>query len=186
MLLNYAEAKAELGEFSETVWNATVRLLRERAGVDGKMPASYDPYMAGYFLNTVTDMALLEIRRERGIELLLENCRWDDDMRWGMGKLLEQPWYGVYVGELGKVYDMDGDGTGDVCFVRESPSVSEPGVTYRVLGNDYTLTDGDSGYIECYIRMNRKWDDKKYVRPIPTTALNDNPALGQNPGWKTK
>ena len=23
-------------------------------------------------------------------------------------------------------------------------------------------------------------------RPIPTTALNDNPALGQNPGWKTK
>ena len=33
---------------------------------------------------------------------------------------------------------MDGDGTGDVCFVRESPSVSEPGVTYRVLGNDYT------------------------------------------------
>ena len=118
------------------------------------MPDSYDPYMAGYFLNTVTDMALLEIRRERGIELLLENCRWDDDMRWGMGKLLEQPWYGVYVGELGKVYDMDGDGTGDVCFVRESPSVSEPGVTYRVLGNDYTLTDGDSGYIECYIRMN--------------------------------
>ena len=186
VLLNYAEAKAELGEFSETVWNATVRLLRERAGVDGKMPDSYDPYMAGYFLNTVTDMALLEIRRERGIELLLENCRWDDDMRWGMGKLLEQPWYGVYVGELGKVYDMDGDGTGDVCFVRESPSVSEPGVTYRVLGNDYTLTDGDSGYIECYIRMNRKWDDKKYVRPIPTTALNDNPALGQNPGWKTK
>ena len=85
-----------------------------------------------------------------------------------------------------KVYDMDGDGTGDVCFVRESPSVSEPGVTYRVLGNDYTLTDGDSGYIECYISKNRKWDDKKYVRPIPTTALNDNPALGQNPGWKTK
>ena len=52
------------------------------------MPDSYDPYMAGYFLNTVTDMALLEIRRERGIELLLENCRWDDDMRWHMGDLL--------------------------------------------------------------------------------------------------
>lgn len=100
--------------------------------------------MAGYFLNTVTDMALLEIRRERGIELLLENCRWDDDMRWGMGKLLEQPWYGVYVGELGKVYDMDGDGSGDVCFVRENPPVTEPGVTYRVLGGDYALTDGDA------------------------------------------
>lgn len=184
MLLNYAEAKAELGEFSETVWNATIKLLRERAGVDGTMPSAYDPYMAEYFLNTTTDMAILEIRRERGIELLLENCRWDDDMRWGMGRLLERPWYGVYVGELGKVYDMDGDGSGDVCFVRENPPVTEPGVTYRCLGGDYALTDGDSGYIECYIRMNRKWDDKKYVRPIPTTALNDNPALGQNPGWK--
>ena len=184
VLLNYAEAKAELGEFSETVWNATIKLLRERAGVDGAMPSAYDPYMAEYFLNTTTDMAILEIRRERGIELLLENCRWDDDMRWGMGRLLERPWYGVYVGELGKVYDMDGDGSGDVCFVRENPPVTEPGVTYRVLGGDYALTDGDSGYIECYIRMNRKWDDKKYVRPIPTTALNDNPALGQNPGWK--
>ena len=184
VLLNYAEAKAELGEFSETVWNATIKLLRERAGVDGAMPSAYDPYMAEYFLNTTTDMAILEIRRERGIELLLENCRWDDDMRWGMGRLLERPWYGVYVGELGKVYDMDGDGSGDVCFVRENPPVTEPGVTYRVLGGDYALTDGDSGYIECYIRMTRKWDDKKYVRPIPTTALNDNPALGQNYGWE--
>ena len=147
------------------------------------MPSAYDPYMAEYFLNTTTDMAILEIRRERGIELLLENCRWDDDMRWGMGRLLERPWYGVYVGELGKVYDMDGDGSGDVCFVRENPPVTEPGVIYRVLGSDYALTDGDSGYIECYIRMNRRWDDKKYVRPVPTTALNDNPALGQNPGW---
>ena len=53
-----------------------------------------------------------------------------------------------------------------------------------MLGDDFSLTDGDSGYIECYIRMTRKWDDKKYVRPISTTALNDNPALGQNYGWE--
>ena len=38
--------------------------------------------------------------------------------------------------------------------MRENPPVTEPGVTYRVLGGDYALTDGDSGYIECYIRMN--------------------------------
>lgn len=65
-----------------------------------------------------------------------------------------------------------------------SPNARRPGITYRVLGDDFSLTDGDSGYIECYIRMTRKWDDKKYVRPIPTTALNDNPALGQNYGWE--
>jgi len=113
-----------------------------------------------------------------------ENVRWDDDMRWGMGKLAERPWYGVYVGELDKAYDMDGDGKDDVCFVRKEPERPQAGITYRVLGDDFSLTDGDSGYIECYIRMTRKWDDKKYVRPIPTTALNDNPALGQNYGWE--
>ena len=184
ILLTYAEAKCELGEFDETIWNETIKPLRERAGVDGTMPAAADPYMIDYFLNTITDNALLEIRRERGIELLLENVRWDDDMRWAMGELVERPWYGVYVGELGKVYDMNGDGTGDVCFVREEPERPQSGVTYRVLGSDFSLTDGDSGYLNCYIQMTRKWDDKKYVRPVPTTALNDNPALGQNYGWE--
>ena len=184
ILLTYAEAKCELDEFDETVWNETIKPLRERAGVDGTMPATADPYMIEYFLGTVTDNALLEIRRERGCELILENVRWDDDMRWGMGKLAERPWYGVYVGELDKAYDMDGDGKDDVCFVRKEPERPQAGITYRVLGDDFSLTDGDSGYIECYIRMTRKWDDKKYVRPIPTTALNDNPALGQNYGWE--
>lgn len=82
--------------------------------------------MIEYFLGTVTDNALLEIRRERGCELILENVRWDDDMRWGMGKLAERPWYGVYVGELDKAYDMDGDGKDDVCFVRKEPNARRP------------------------------------------------------------
>lgn len=38
VLLNYAEAKAELGEFDDAVWNATIRPLRERAGVKGDRP----------------------------------------------------------------------------------------------------------------------------------------------------
>ena len=38
--------------------------------------------MEAYFLNTVTDKWILEVRRERGIELCLEmGLRWDDDMR---------------------------------------------------------------------------------------------------------
>ena len=48
----------------------------------------------------------------------------------------------------------------------------------------------DTAYMDDFIKgLNdgaNAGDDKKYVRPIPTTALNDNPALGQNPGWKTK
>jgi len=60
VLLNYAEAKAELGEFSDDIWNKTIKPLRERAGVDGKRPTSADPYLQQYY--GLSDSDLLEIR----------------------------------------------------------------------------------------------------------------------------
>lgn len=42
ILLNYAEAKAELGEFNEGIWNETIALLRERAGVNPAVPETRD------------------------------------------------------------------------------------------------------------------------------------------------
>ena len=190
VLLNYAEAKAELGEFSETVWNATVRLLRERAGVDGKMPASYDPYMAGYFLNTVTDMALLEIRRERGIELLLENCRWDDDMRWHMGDLLtsdNNPWTGIWIGNTGYTYDFTGQSTDDNgdpvpdFYIRPGED-TEHSIAISNTGANQTFSLNAAGNIVWEYK--RTWGEKKYLRPIPQTAITRNPNLEQNALWK--
>ena len=43
VLLNYAEAKAELNEMSEEVWNKTIKPLRERAGVTSIYPTTADP-----------------------------------------------------------------------------------------------------------------------------------------------
>ena len=191
--LNYAEAKAELGTLTKDDLLISIDRIRDRAGMKGldmaAANANPDPFLLACYPNVTKSEntgVILEIRRERTIELVMEGLRIWDMFRWKEGAQLvneTNPYYGIYFSGPG-LYDMDGDGSGDVCFVRENPPVTEPGVTYRVLGGDYALTDGDSGYIECYIRMNRKWDDKKYVRPIPTTALNDNPALGQNPGWK--
>lgn len=31
--------------------------------------------------------------------------------------------------------------------------------------------------------VNRQWDDKNYLFPIPQSEVKKNPALGQNPGW---
>ena len=73
VLLNYAEAKAELGEMDAAVWDQTIAQLRSRAGVTPVVPDKADPYMEAYFLNTVTDKWILEVRRERGIELLPRN-----------------------------------------------------------------------------------------------------------------
>ncbi|MGV8093105.1 MAG: RagB/SusD family nutrient uptake outer membrane protein [Mangrovibacterium sp.] len=186
VLLNYAEAKAELGEFDENVWNKTIRPLRERAGVNGAIPAAYDPYLAAYYLNQTTDKWILEIRRERSIELAFEQVRYDDLMRWKLGKLIETPWMGIYISEKGKTYDLNGDGVHDVAVVdAEPPAASKvPGVVYVVAGSNYRLSGGNSGYIEFGFHLNRMWLDKKYLRPIPATALQINPALGQNPGWE--
>ena len=190
VLLNYAEAKAELGEFSETVWNATIKLLRERAGVDGAMPSAYDPYMAEYFLNTTTDMAILEIRRERGIELLLENCRWDDDMRWHMGDLLtsdNNPWTGIYIGSTSYTYDYTGlstDDNGDPVpdfYIRPGED-TEHSIAISNTGANQTFSLNGEGNIVWEYR--RVWSEKKYLRPIPLTAITRNPNLEQNALWK--
>ena len=49
ILLNEAEAKAELGEMDTKIWDKTIRPLRERAGVKGDAPATADPYLISYY-----------------------------------------------------------------------------------------------------------------------------------------
>lgn len=183
ILLNYAEAKAELGDFDDMIWDMTIKPLRERAGVTSIRPATPDQYMVDYFLNSVKNSDILEIRRERGIELFMENLRWDDCMRWRMGKLLARTWHGMYVPAMNVNYDLDGDGKPDVCFVTKTPSTTIKGVQYRIIGTDFQLTNGTSGYLISYPNLDRGWQDKKYTHPIPTGAIKKNPNLGQNAGW---
>lgn len=187
ILLNYAEAKAELGEFSEPEWNKSIKLLRERAGVNGTAPASYDPYLANYYQNQTTDKWLLEIRRERTVELVHENLRYDDLMRWKLGSLLARTWKGIYFAQKNTPYDLNNDGIMDVAVVDAEPPANSkvPGVVYVVLGSSYRLTNGNSGNLEFGFNQGRLWLDKKYLRPVPNSAIQANPNLKpQNPGWE--
>lgn len=183
VLLNYAEAKAELGEFGEGEWNRTIKPLRERAGVDGKAPTVADPYLANYYLQQTADKWILEIRRERGIEMALENLRWDDIMRWKLAELLVRPWKGMYL-KKDVDYDLNGDNNPDVRAVDRSPNTS--GMQFIVLGagsnSTFTLTEGNSGNLVW--NLSREWADYKYLKPIPKVAINRNPNLKQNPDWK--
>lgn len=180
VLLNYAEAKAELGEFSDDVWNKTIKVLRKRAGVDGERPTTADPYLAEYY--GLDDCDLLEIRRERAIELLLEGFRYDDLMRWHRGELLNKQWYGIYIPAMDTAYDLNGDGRNDISVVA-SEAGNEAGVTYILLNaGRYSLQQGTSGRL--IYTVTRNFEEKRYLRPIPKTALNINPDLGQNYYWK--
>ena len=185
ILLSYAEAKAELGEMTEEVWNRTIKPLRERAGVTSIYPTEADPYMVEYFQNRVTDPFILEVRRERGIELVMENLRYYDIIRWRQGELFTRQWLGIYVPELEVPMDLDGDGTPDNV-VTENTSV-EGGLKYITVGANSEagniLSEGDHGNLVPATKIERSWADYKYVRPIPTSALRENPNRTQNPEW---
>ncbi|HTI90602.1 MAG TPA: RagB/SusD family nutrient uptake outer membrane protein [Puia sp.] len=186
VLLDLAEAKEELGTFTATDWNNTIGLLRSRAGISNtSMPTVADPYMAAYFLNTISDPVLLEIRRERGVELMLEGFRFDDIRRWKMGKLMNMPYNGVYVPQLNTPYAMNGDGVLNVSFVTATPtSGAIKGVYYYLIDNKtVTLTQGSTGNITWLANIPRVWDDKMYYDPIPSSEIVLNPNLKQNTGW---
>lgn len=186
VLLNYAEAKAELGEFDDTVWDKTIRLLRERAGVNGDRPTQIDLYLQNYYYtpedgnSKITDSDILEIRRERAIELLLEGRRYDDLMRWHLGHLLNKQWYGIYIGELNKAYDLNNDGTNDVCVV-DGAAGTEPGVKYITLSATRGLEFDTYGRLT--INLERHFSEQRYIHPVPKTAIDKNPNLQQNYMW---
>ena len=99
VLLNYAEAQAELGVITDSEWALTVGALRKRAGITGgteTLPTTVDSYLQSTFYPDVTSPVLLEIRRERAIELVAEGMRFDDLRRWKCGSLMETlPWSGI-------------------------------------------------------------------------------------------
>jgi starch-binding outer membrane protein, SusD/RagB family len=187
ILLNYAEAKSELGQFTTTDWNNTIALLRARAGITNTAyPTTADPYLMNTYYPNISDAALLEIRRERGIEMMLEGLRFDDIRRWKAGYLMQMPYLGVYVPAMNTPYAFNGDGVLNVSFVTTTPTTTIPGVVYTVINNTVvSLTQGDHGNIHWLVNYDasRVWNDKFYYYPIPTSELVLNPALGQTPGW---
>jgi hypothetical protein len=119
VLLNYAEAKAELGSLTDAEWAETIGALRSRAGITGgltSVPTTVDSYFQSTYFPDIDDPAILEIRRERGIELCLEGFRFNDLKRWKYGDLLKMTWKGMYIPELNVPMDLDHDGTYDVIF----------------------------------------------------------------------
>jgi hypothetical protein len=192
VLLNYAEAKAELGTFTDADWNQTIGALRRRAGITGgttTKPTVADAYLQTNYFPAISDPSLLEIRRERGIEMAFEGLRFGDIVRWKRGELMDLTWNGFYVPALDVPLDLNEDGVPDVCFYKTLPATQVAGVTYISVAE--TLTSGavnpqklnSNNELTWLTTVTRKWDDKFYLYPIPETDRLQNPKIGQNPGW---
>jgi starch-binding outer membrane protein, SusD/RagB family len=191
VLLNYAEAKAELGTLTDAEWAQTIGALRSRAGITGglnALPTVVDPYMQQTFFPGITDPVILEVRRERGIELYLEVSRFTDIRRWRRGELMEMDYNGIYVPAVNQYMDLNEDGIPNVYFYHGDPPPVEDriaGVYFINVspGSDRRLSNDTSGELKWLDALPRKWEDKMYLYPIPEAHRIVNPNLGQNPGW---
>ena len=205
--LIYAEAKAELGQFRQDEADKSINKLRARVNMP-KMVVdnlTVDPYLVsekyGYLTlaekNPSNLAALLEIRRERTIELVLEDSnRWDDIVRWKEGRCFLQPLQGIYFPGPGE-YDLTGDGQPDI-LLYDTAKEPDSKISYKVqiqeieidgkyvpCTNGVVLSEGRSGYIDMHRLKNRSFDeDRDYLYPIPLEDRQLNPNLKQNPGWK--
>ena len=126
----YAEAKAELGILTQDDVNQTINLIRQRAGMpDASLDdwlANIDPVQDERYSNVQSAQkgAVLEVRRERRIELACEGFRYGDLMRWGCGKLFEAAPEGAYIPGMG-YYDVTGDGQPDVAIVEKKADIDK-------------------------------------------------------------
>ena len=194
--LNYAEALAELGTLTQEDLDMSVNLLRTRAGVSGGIdmaeananpdPFLTDPAWGGYrspvLLVDASKGVILEIRRERAVELCQEGFRYYDLMRWKEGKLFEAPFYGMYFPGEG-IFDVDENGVDDLEIYTETSA--NKAATAKKLNDEIYLKDGASGLVWLHKNINRNWDENKdYLYPIPIDERNlTGGALTQNPGW---
>jgi hypothetical protein len=158
-LLNYAEAKAELGLATQAVLDRSINVLRDRVSMPHLTVAVgfSDPKWDFPSLSPL----LNEIRRERRVELGIEGYRFDDLMRWRAHHLLKRPLLGAkYSQFLGKPFNPPLEGI----------PVSSDGYIFPYKG-----TPAANGW-----QFN---ENKNYLLPLPTNELVLNPNLKQNPGY---
>jgi hypothetical protein len=159
-LLNYAEAKAELGQLTQADVDLTINKLRARVGMPNLMLTSIkvDPQWPDY--GYTLPGYLHEVRRERAVELMTEGFRLDDLLRWRADKLFvgKRPKGAFYSNELKTAF---------ANLKVDANNFLDPFVT--------TLTgaNGTWGFDPA----------KHYLLPIPINEMTLNPAIKQNPGY---
>jgi hypothetical protein len=191
--LNYAEALAEINQLTQDDLDISINKLRDRVGMPHLIMktanANPDPYLlantTGYpNVSGANQGVILEIRRERTIELLSEHFRYDDILRWKAGQNMKQAILGMYFPSPGE-YDLNGDGQNDICLYTDTKPGNAQGITYLKIDSDIKLSDGNKGYLSPHKGLTLFWNEQRdYFYPIPSNErLITNGALTQNPGW---
>lgn len=169
ILLTYAEAKIELNELDNSVYNA-INQVRNR---------SHMPDVSADKIGDQNKMRQL-VRRERKVELILEGLHFVDMRRWGIGDLEnEGPSYGYPLA-------MEKDEDGYIISGGYQDATSDMIPNFRKSSrhdlNDIANYDAYKDKLKVRDR-NRFWDNRFNLFPIPQTEIDRDPALEQNPGY---
>jgi hypothetical protein len=154
VLLNYIEAKAELGQITQAEIDKTIKKLRDRVGMPNLLLANIETDLNWEFPSL--SPVLNEIRRERKVELALEDFRWDDIARWAAAEELivgKRP-KGAKAAQFPVPPVLPTDANG---FIDPYRNALPNGFGFKV--------------------------DRDYLNPLPQHELTLNRNLKQNPGW---
>jgi hypothetical protein len=174
VLLNYAEATAELGTLTQGDLDKSINLLRARPGISlpklqviGGQPAVNGKVYDDTKRDPTIPALIWEIRRERRTELMFEGFRLDDLKRW---KRLEYT---------------DTQANKDInrgAWIKKSD--------YPRLTDVFIENNAAEGYIIPAVSATsqRIFDPKYYLEPIPLDQIklyqDKGVELKQNPGWQ--
>lgn len=164
VLLNYAEAKAELGTVTQADLDKTVNLLRDRVDMPHLVLGSITPDPAWKF--PALSPVINEVRRERRVEFACEGYRYDDIMRWAAADELIVGWkpLGARWQQWAAVFpDMT---VGEDVYVNDEGYI-EPFQNITTMKNGYGFNTG-----------------RDYLLPLPVRETTLNPNIKQNPGWQ--
>ncbi|MDY9917608.1 MAG: RagB/SusD family nutrient uptake outer membrane protein [Proteiniphilum sp.] len=159
VLLTYAEAKIELNELDESVYNA-INQVRNRAGM---------PNVSEDRIGNQNRMRQL-VRNERKVEFALEGLHQVDMRRWDIGDLENgQPSYGLPIPTI----RYEGMTSTDIPDFKKSERHDLNNIaTYDSYKDKLKVRD-----------RNRFWDKKFNLWPIPQVEIDRNPNLTQNEGY---
>lgn len=171
MLISYAEALYELnGSITNDQLNETVNALRARVG--------FDALISNEFVNANGLDMREEIRRERQVELMGENFRYDNLIRWKTAEsILPKAW-------LGCKFIVNETNNGDQLAVDPTFTSRLTDATGKING----VQEYDYPEMNIYVYQktgDRRFDPAKdYYYPIPTFEIGQSDGnIVQNPGW---
>lgn len=165
VLLNFAEAKAELGTINQADLDKSINKLRQRVGMPALSLASIttDPQWEFPTLTPIIN----EIRRERRVELACEGYRKDDIFRWAAADELIVGWKPKGAKRLQWMTNVTVKN-----FLTNTAYPVDANGYIEKFKNSAPLANGYQ------FKVNRD-----YLSPLPTNELTLNPNLKQNPGW---